>query len=48
MKKKIIIIVSVVVIIIFVVLLLFVILPFAGINVIPGTGDNGGGGGIFG
>jgi len=37
MEKKIIIIVSVVIIIIFVVLLLFVILPFAGFPVIPGT-----------
>ena len=37
MEKKVIIIISVCVIIIFVVLLLFVILPFAGVPVIPGT-----------
>ena len=36
-KKNKIIIISVVVIIIFVVLLLFVILPFAGVPIIPGT-----------
>ena len=51
MKKNTIIIISVVAIIIFVVLLLFVILPLAGVPVIPGTEDlyNGGDGGtVFG
>ncbi len=52
MEKNTIIIVSVVGIIIFVILLLFVILPLAGLPVIPGTEDlyNGGDGvvGIFG
>ena len=44
MEKKMIIIISVIVIIIFVILLLFVILPLAGVPVIPGTEDiyNGG------
>jgi len=49
-KKNMIIIISVVVIIIFVVLLLFVILPLAGVPVIPGTEDlyDGDGGEVFG